>query len=91
MILIFAVMVAIATFASGLPQHMSRNELLLSVPLGVALFAGALAYLYYGPPSNSVPAHHRDVTPGALPTRTQGGPAHPPLATVTVGTPLPVR
>ena len=91
MILIFAVMVAIATLVSGLPQHMSRSELLLSVPLGVALLAGALAYLYYGPPSNSVPAHHRDVTPGVIPTRSLGGPGPTPLATVTAGTPLPAR
>ena len=85
----FAAGVVVMTLMTGLPQHMSRRELLLSLPLGVALLAGALAYLYYGPPSNLVPAHHRNVTPGALPTRTQGGPA--PLATVTVGTPLPAR
>jgi len=91
MILIFAVMVVIATLASGLPQHMSRSELLLSVPLGVALLAGALAYLYYGPPSNSVLSHHRGVTPGALPTPSLGGPGPTPPATVTVGTPLPAR
>ena len=91
MLFVFGVMVAIATLASGLPQHMSRSELLLSVPLGVALLAAVLAYLYYGPPSNSVPTHHRDVTPGALPTPSQGGPGPPPPATVTIATPLPVR
>ncbi len=91
MILIIAVTLGIATLASGLPQHMSRGELLLSLPLGLALLAGVLAYLYYGSPSNSVPAHHRDVTPGALPTPSQGGPVPPPPATVTIGTPLPVR
>jgi hypothetical protein len=91
MLLFFAVTVVIATVASGLPQHMSRGELLLSVPIGICLLAGILTYLYYGPPSNSVPAHHRDVTPGALPTPSQGGPVPPPPATVTVGTPLPGR
>jgi hypothetical protein len=91
MFLVFAVMVVIATLASGLPQHMSRSELLISLPVGICLLAGILAYLYYGPPSNSVPTHHRDVTPGTLPTSTQGGPGPPPPATVTIGTPLPVR
>jgi len=82
----FAFGVVVLTLKTGLPQHMSRSELLLSLPISVILLAGILAYLYYGPPSEPPgPDYHR----GTFATPAPG--LDPGLATPSIGTPLPQR
>ena len=85
--LTFALTVVIATLGSGLPQSMSRNSILLSLPIGAVLGAGLIAYLYYGSPSDPPgPGYHR-----SPPLETTAPGLDPGLATPSVGTPLPVR
>jgi hypothetical protein len=54
------VAVLLLTFVAGLPQHMTRSNLLVAIVLGLLLAGGALLYVYYGPPSDPPgPDHHR--------------------------------
>jgi hypothetical protein len=83
----FALGVVILTLMTGLPQHMSSSQLLLSLPIGIVLLAGILGYLYYGPPSKPPgPNYHR-----STPVETAAPGVGPGLATPSIGTPLPQR
>ena len=82
----FALGVVVLTLMTRLPQHMSRSQLLISLPIGVILLAVLLGYLYYGPPSDRPgPEYHR----GTFATPAPG--LDPRLATPSIGTPLPLR
>jgi hypothetical protein len=80
LLLAFALGIVVLTLMTGLPQHMSRNQLVVSFPIGIALLAGILAYFYYGPPSDRP---GRNTTGATSPPRCQAwipAPRPPPSA-----------
>jgi hypothetical protein len=77
MIVSMAAVVLFLTVIAGLPQHMTRMNLLAATVLGLVLAGGALLYVYYGPPSDPPgPDYHR----GTLAQDGGGVPQQKPLS-----------